>query len=71
MKKYKVIDLQKGNFMNFTEKEPMTAQELRSHFWNFDECRTPKFKNFTLDEIRETWQVEFEEVKKLKIKEEK
>lgn len=63
MKKYKVIDLQGMGFMDYTDDEPMTAKELRSHFWAYDESRTTHFKYFTLNYIRETWCVDFEEVK--------
>lgn len=60
MKTYKVIDLQGENFMDDTHDEPMTANALRSRFWSLDDVRTEEYKDFTLNFISETWQVEFE-----------
>jgi len=62
IKKYKVIDEQGCNFMEDTHNEPMTANELRSRFWGLDDCRTNKYKDFTIDYIQEMWAVTFEEV---------
>ena len=63
MKRYKVIDLQGASFLDYTEQEPETAQQLRSHFWSFDEARTTEYKYFTLDYIKEVWSIDLEEVK--------
>ena len=66
MKTYKVIDLQKTNFMSDTWQDPMTINQLRGRFWGLDENQTDNFKDFTSDYIEENWQVELEEVKKIK-----
>ena len=63
MKKYNVVDHQQGNFMDYTEDDPMTASELRSHFWAYDESRTTHYKYFTLAYIEEAWLVEFKEAR--------
>lgn len=63
MKKYTVIDLEGGNFMDDTYKNPLTANQLRSRFWQIDEARTEKYQYFTLSYIAETWYVDFKEVK--------
>jgi hypothetical protein len=62
MKRYKVIDLQGTNFMDDTWNEPLTINELRSRFWGLDEKHTDNFKDFTSDFIKDTWEVDFEEV---------
>ena len=62
MKKYEVMDEQGCNFMDYTHEEPMTANELRHHFWCFDECRTNHYKDFTMDYITEMWNVTFVEI---------
>ena len=62
MKKYKTIDLEGMGFRSYTEDEPETAQEIRSHFWSYDEARATHYKYFTLDYIKEAWNVDFVEV---------
>ena len=62
MKRYKVIDLQKHNFMIDTHKNPMTANELRIRFWGLDFRRTAIYCNFTLEYIAGIWEVSFEEI---------
>jgi len=62
MKRYITICEQGTSFRDYTVDEPETAQEIRSHFWGFDEARTTHFKYFTLDYIQEAWQVTFYEV---------
>ena len=49
--------------MSDTHEEPMTANELRSRFWSFDDCRSDKYSQFTLSYISDMWEVTFEEVK--------
>ena len=61
-KLYRVIDLEGGNFMDWTDKEPMTLNDLRKHFWALEEARATKYKYFTSDYIQEMWFVRFEEV---------
>ena len=64
---YKVIDLQGCSFMSYTEQEPETGNELRSHFWGIyqDQMQTDEpmqYKNFTMDFIKDLWEVDFEKV---------
>ena len=60
MKKYSVNDLQDPyDFMYFTWTDPLTANELRKHYWDLEECRTTHYKYFTLDHIQESWEVRF------------
>lgn len=47
-----------------TYDEPMTANELRSRFWAFDEARTNHYKDFTMKYIEVEWCVEFKLVEK-------
>lgn len=56
---YKVEDLQGEGFMSDTHDEPMTLEELRERFWGLDEGSTEFYKEFTLNHIKETWEVEF------------
>ena len=63
MKKYKVIDLQKTDFMGDTWEKPESLNSLRSRFWSLEDARATKYKYFTADYIREVWQVEFEGAK--------
>lgn len=62
MKVYKVIDLQRMDFMRDTHENPLTLNELRSRFWNLDEARTSTYKDFTSSYIADVWGVSFEEV---------
>ena len=59
MKLYEIICEQDTSMWSYTQDEPETAQQIRSHFWSYDECRTLFYKDFTLDYIRENWQVDF------------
>jgi hypothetical protein len=63
MKRYRVVDNQGAGFMQDTEQEPLTINELRGRFWGLDENHTENFKDFTANYIQDTWQVDFIEVK--------
>ena len=62
MKKYRVNDLQGCNFMEDTQKEPMTMNALRARFWATEDNRTKKYSQFTKEYISNGWGVEFEVV---------
>jgi len=61
MTKYATIDSE--GWRSYTLDEPETEDEIKEHFWSFDEARTNTYEEFTLDYIREIWNVEFEEIK--------
>lgn len=63
MKRYRVIDKQNTGFMSKTWDNPLTINQLRGEFWGLNEGHTEDFKDFTSDYIKQTWEVEFEEVK--------
>lgn len=60
-KKYYVEDLQKTDFMGDTYKKPMTMNQLRRRFWNTEDARTTKYKDFNKDFIEDTWEVRLKE----------
>ena len=65
MKRYKVIDLQKCDFMGDTYQEPMTLQELKERFLPLYESEFPSEKvpkHFTKAFIEDLWEVRIEEV---------
>lgn len=61
-KVYRVVDLEGFGFMSDTHEKPLSIDELRERFWDFDDARTDKYEDFTADYIQETWYVEFQEV---------
>jgi len=63
MKRYRVIDKQGAGFMDDTIENPLTINELRGRFWGLDENHTENFRDFHSDYIKDTWEVDFEEVK--------
>lgn len=59
---YKVVDLQHTNFMDYTEEEPMTEEQLIDHFKALadnEEMELPE--KFDLNFIQDNWEVRFEE----------
>lgn len=67
MKYYIVHDLQGANFMDYTHKQSVTANEIRSLRWedfklNHNGDKWLSWSQFTLDFIADFWQLEFEQV---------
>ncbi len=57
VKKYYVLDLENEGFMEDTIDEPMTLNNLRKRFWDLDDTRTKKYKDFNKLFIENNWNV--------------
>ena len=62
VKKYYVLDLENEGFMEDTIDEPMTLNNLRKRFWDLDDTRTKKYKDFNKLFIENNWNVKIKKV---------
>jgi len=65
VKKYYVLDLENEGFMEDTIDEPMTLNNLRKRFWDLDDTRTKKYKDFNKLFIENNWNVKI--IKKVEV----
>ena len=65
VKKYYVLDLENEGFMEDTIDEPMTLNTLRKRFWDLDDTRTKKYKDFNKLFIENNWNVKI--IKKVEV----